>query len=151
MSSALFAQTPHLAPASEGAVPAVAPPPTRIIFRPVRMITKIALLLLALLVVAILYFRFGVARISGPEARELVRQGALLLDVRSAAEFSGGHIDGAINIPIQELSRRMSELGEGSGPIVVYCESGGRSAMAKRMLERNGFEHVHDLGGIRQW
>lgn len=123
----------------------------RIILGPVRMITKIALIVVALLVVAILYFRFGVARISGAEARELVQRGALLVDVRSPAEFAGGHIDGAINIPIQELSRRMGELGDGSGQIVVYCASGGRSAMAKRMLEHEGFEHVHDLGGIRRW
>ena len=116
-----------------------------------RVVTKIALILLALIVIAILYLRFGAARISGAEARELVQKGALLVDVRSREEFTGGHIDGAINIPIQELNGRLTELGDSSGEIVVYCESGGRSAVAKRLLERNGFEHVHDLGGIRRW
>jgi phage shock protein E len=75
----------------------------------------------------------------------------LLLDVRSPGEFAGGHIDGAISIPVQELVGRMDELGDKSGEIVVYCQSGSRSAMAKRLLESNGFASVHDLGGIRQW
>lgn len=115
------------------------------------MITKIALVVLALVVVAMLYLRFGVVRISGADARELVQNGALLLDVRTPSEFTRGHIEGAINIPIRELGGRLGELGNNSGEIVVYCQSGGRSAMAKRILERNGFEHVHDLGGIGRW
>jgi phage shock protein E len=115
------------------------------------MVTKIALLLLAFLVVAILYLRFGVPRISGAEAHELVQNGAVLVDVRTPPEFAGGHIKGAINIPIRELRGRLDELGDDSSEIVVYCQSGGRSAMAKRILERNGFEHVHDLGGIGRW
>jgi phage shock protein E len=115
------------------------------------MLTKIALILLALLVAAILYFRFGAPRISGQEARELVERGALLLDVRSRAEFESGHIEGAFHIPVQELNRRLAELGDHSAAIVVYCQSGGRSAIAKRLLERHGFEQVHDLGAIGRW
>lgn len=115
------------------------------------MLTKVILVLLAIAVVAILYLRYGGARISGQEARELVESGALLVDVRSPEEFADGHIDGAINIPIQQLSGRLGELGDDDGQIVVYCQSGGRSAMAKRLLESNGFENVHDLGGIGRW
>ncbi len=129
----------------------MARPPSAIILGLVRMLTKVALILLAAVVIAILYLRFGSPRISGAEARELVQKGAILVDVRSPAEFAGGHIDGAVNIPIQQLNSRLSELGESSGEIVVYCESGGRSAAAKRLLEANGFEHVHDLGGIGRW
>jgi phage shock protein E len=75
----------------------------------------------------------------------------VLLDVRSPEEFSGGHIDGAISIPVQQLSGRLAELGDKSDTIVVYCQSGSRSAMAKRLLESNGFSNVRDLGGIGQW
>ena len=50
-----------------------------------------------------------------------------------------------------DLAGRMDELGEKNGEIVVYCQSGGRSAMAKRLLESNGFTKVHDLGGIGHW
>ena len=45
----------------------------------------------------------------------------------------------------------MDELGDKEHEIVVYCQSGGRSAMAKRLLESNGFTKVHDLGGIGRW
>jgi rhodanese-related sulfurtransferase len=115
------------------------------------MLSKIILLVLAIIVGAVLYMRFTSVRVSGGDARQMVADGALLLDVRSPEEFSGGHIEGAMSIPIQELARRMGELGDKDAEIVVYCQSGGRSAMAKRLLESNGFTKVHDMGGMRQW
>ena len=115
------------------------------------MISKIILAALAAVVIFVLYQRFTAVRISGTDARGLVADGALLVDVRSGGEFSGGHIEGAVNIPIQELSGRMEELGDKEDQIVVYCQSGGRSAMANRLLERNGFSKVHDMGGIGRW
>ena len=101
------------------------------------MLSKLILIVLVIIAAAVLYFRFSAVRISGGEARKLVAEGAMLLDVRSAEEFSGGHIDGAVSIPIQQLSGRLGELGDKSDTIVVYCQSGSRSAMARRLLERN--------------
>ncbi len=115
------------------------------------MLSKAILAALAIIVVAVLYLRFTAERISGPEARALVEGGALLVDVRSPDEFGGGHIEGAVSIPIQELSDRADELGDKERDIVLYCQSGGRSAMAKRLLERKGFSKVHDLGGMDRW
>lgn len=115
------------------------------------MLSKVILAVLFIVVAAVLYLRFSAVRVSGNDAHALVADGATLLDVRSPEEFAGGHIDGAISIPVQELVGRMGELGDKTGPIVVYCQSGGRSAMAKRLLEGNGFTKVHDLGGIAQW
>ena len=115
------------------------------------MLSKIILGVVAILAIAVLYLKFTAVRISGPDARELVAEGALLVDVRSSGEYEDGGIEGSINIPIQELAGRLDELGGQDRPIVVYCQSGGRSAMAKRMLESNGFTEVHDLGGIRRW
>jgi len=115
------------------------------------MISKIILVALAILVVFVLYQRFTSVRISASDARSLVSKGAVLVDVRSPGEFSGGHIEGAISIPIQELRDRTDELGDKSGPIVLYCQSGARSAMAKRLLEGNGFTEVHDMGSMRSW
>ena len=115
------------------------------------MISKIILAVVAIIVVFVLYQRFMVARISGSDARTLVSEGAMLVDVRSAGEFSGGHIEGAISIPIQELSGRTDELGDKSSPIVLYCQSGARSAMAKRLLQSKGFSQVHDLGSMGSW
>ena len=116
-----------------------------------RMISKIILVVLAVIVGFVLYQRYSSVRVSGSDARSMVAGGAMLVDVRSPEEFAGGHIEGAKSIPIQELSRRMYELGDKDGEIVVYCQSGGRSAMAKRLLESNGFTKVHDMGGMGRW
>jgi rhodanese-related sulfurtransferase len=115
------------------------------------MLSKIILVVLAILVVAVLYMKLTAVRVAGSDARALVADGALLVDVRSTGEYAGGAIEGSINIPIQELAGRMEELGDKNGEIVIYCQSGGRSAMAKRLLESNGFTKVHDMGGIGRW
>ncbi len=115
------------------------------------MLSKIILAVLAILVVAVLYMKLTAIRVSSSDARALVENGALLVDVRSEGEYADGAIEGSINIPIQELASRMDELGDRNREIVVYCQSGGRSAMAKRLLESNGFSKVHDLGSINRW
>lgn len=115
------------------------------------MLFKIILVVLIIIVSAMLYVRFSAVRVSAGDARSLVAQGATLLDVRSPGEFAGGHIDGAVNIPVQELPGRVDDLGDKNRQIVVYCQSGTRSSMAKRLLESQGFANVHDLGGIAQW
>ncbi|MGB5191358.1 MAG: rhodanese-like domain-containing protein [Polyangiales bacterium] len=115
------------------------------------MLSKIILAVLAILVVAVLYMKLTAIRVSSSDARVLVENGALLVDVRSEGEYADGGIEGSINIPIQELASRMDELGDKNREIVVYCQSGGRSAMAKRLLESNGFSKVHDLGSINRW
>lgn len=86
------------------------------------------------------------------EVKALVEEGARLVDVRTKAEFSSGHLERALNIPVGDLERRVSELGDDkAGPVVVYCASGLRSANAKRILVRAGFKDVHDLGGMSRW
>jgi rhodanese-related sulfurtransferase len=89
--------------------------------------------------------------ISGDRARQLVDDGALLLDVRSSAEFAAGHLPGAVNVPVSDLARRAGDLAPRDRPIVVYCMSGSRSARAARVLEGAGYGAVHDLGSISRW
>ena len=89
-------------------------------------------------------------------ARKLVSEGAVLLDVRSPPEFASKHIDGAVNVPVDELDGRMAEVeklagGDAQKPIVVYCASGARAAQAKRMLVKAGHTKVTNLGGIGNW
>ncbi len=84
------------------------------------------------------------------EAHRLVEAGALLLDVRSPEEYAEGHIEGAVNIPVDDLPRRMAELPAGR-PIVVYCRSGMRSARAAEALRAAGRADVHDLGAMSRW
>lgn len=87
---------------------------------------------------------------SNSSARALVAGGALLLDVRTPAEYASGHVDGAKNIPVQELGSRLSELGPTSRKIVVYCRSGARSAAAAGMMRSAGYD-VTDVGGMSNY
>jgi len=78
---------------------------------------------------------------------ELIKQGAIILDVRSKEEFAGGHIKNAINIPVDELNNNLSKLRDKNKCIICCCASGMRSGMAKRILESNGYTAVFNGGG----
>ncbi len=112
---------------------------------------------IAVILVVFGYLLFGRPKpdVDGETARALIEdEGATLLDVRSPSEFAGGHLPNAVNIPVAELGRRLDELGSAKDegrPIIVYCQSGMRSAHAKRELLRSGFERVHDLGSRHRW
>lgn len=92
----------------------------------------------------------GVKRISGAEAKQLVAKGALLVDVRTPAEFSQGKIKGSKNIPLQQVEQRLKEFGATDRPVVVCCASGARSAMAGRKLKAAGYD-VRNLGSYRNY
>ena len=68
-----------------------------------------------------------------------------IVDVRTRSEFSGGHVAGSINIPLNELPARLNELKELEGPFVLCCASGMRSQQAESFLSRQGFE-CHNAG-----
>ena len=71
-----------------------------------------------------------------------------LLDTRTVGEFDGGHIDGFLNIPVDELRERLGKLDK-SKPVYVICQSGLRSYIACRILAGNGFECYNFSGGFR--
>jgi len=75
----------------------------------------------------------------------LKQQGALLVDVRSAAEFASGNAPGSVNIPLQELGSRLHEI-PSTAPVVLCCASGTRSGMAKLMLKKKGYPQVFNIG-----
>lgn len=81
---------------------------------------------------------------------ELRQKGAVLIDVRSAAEFASGSAPGTVNIPLPELGARLHEIPR-SVPVVLCCASGTRSGMARRMLKRNGYEDVFNIGAWRNF
>lgn len=116
------------------------------------MTTKMILILglAAALALGLVLFTKGRST-AGPQARKLVTAGASLLDVRTPAEFADGHLPGAINIPVQDLERRIGELESKERPIVVYCRSGNRSAQATQLLKGAGYTAVHDLGAMSNW
>lgn len=89
------------------------------------------------------------AESGGQRARAMVAAGATLVDVRTPGEYASGHVEGATNIPVDELEGRMSEIAS-DRPVVVYCRSGARSSRAAAALEARGYE-VFDLGPMTAW
>ena len=80
----------------------------------------------------------------------MIRDGALLVDVRTPEEFSRGHIDGAINIPHSEIASRAAELGEDkSRGVVLYSGSGPRSSTALTTLSTMGFSNLFNAGNYQ--
>jgi phage shock protein E len=99
-------------------------------------------------VVLLAGFSFGAPGIDTPAAKEKIKQGAKVIDVRTPAEYDSGHYQGATNIPLQELQSRLADVGDKKKAIVVYCASGTRSAKAAKILTAAGFADVTNAGGL---
>ena len=82
-------------------------------------------------------------------AKEAIKVGAKLVDVRTPEEYDAGHLANAINIPVDVLANRLHDIGPKDAAVVVYCRSGSRSARAKQILLDAGFARVLDLGSMR--
>ena len=78
---------------------------------------------------------------------QLVKEGALILDVRTKGEFENGHIRGAVNIPVDQLGNNLKKLTDKNKPIITCCASGIRSASAKAVLRSKGYSEVYNGGG----
>ena len=83
---------------------------------------------------------------SAEQASQLVRRGAILLDVREAPEWRAGHAPGARHIPLSHLPARMKDLPP-QRTVVTVCRSGHGSALAAKMLAREGREVINLSGG----
>lgn len=77
-----------------------------------------------------------------------IKAGAIVVDVRTEDEYMDEHFPKALNIPVGELSARAGEIGPKDKPVVLYCASGARSAMAARILKSMGFTDVTNAGGL---
>ena len=78
--------------------------------------------------------------------KELVKNGAQIIDVRTPAEYNGGHIKGSKNIPLQSLNQNLGKINKNK-PENTCCASGARSAAAKSILLNSGFSEVYNGGG----
>jgi rhodanese-related sulfurtransferase len=95
-----------------------------------------------------------VSKISPAQAKARLASGdaARLIDVRTAEEYAQGHIPGSELLPLDLLPVLARErLADKDAEIIVYCQSGGRSAQAARQLDAMGYTQVSDLGGIMSW
>ena len=79
---------------------------------------------------------------STADLQALRARGAQILDVRTPAEFAGGHAAGALNIPLEQLGQRLDKLDK-ARPVICCCASGARSGMAASLLKAQGFEAVN--------
>jgi rhodanese-related sulfurtransferase len=104
-------------------------------------------LLIGIIVAYIAWRIFGAVRVRR-RLPELKREGAQLVDVRSVGEYAGGHVPGTLNIPLQELDARATEL-DPARWVIVACASGTRSAMAAHKLKAKGFRKVMNAGTWR--
>ena len=82
---------------------------------------------------------------SSVDLKEMVKNGAQIIDVRTPVEFQGGHIKGAVNIPLQVLDKNLGKIRK-DRPVITCCASGMRSGSAKSILKSKGYE-VHNGGG----
>ena len=81
-----------------------------------------------------------------PEVVKMLTEGAIVLDVRSPAEFSSGHVAGSKNIPLQELGRHTKDIKAWNKPVVICCRSGARAGQALGVLQQAGVSCVNGGG-----
>jgi phage shock protein E len=105
------------------------------------LLTLIPLALIAIFVLKWLSF------VPAEKARQLLRDRAVIVDVRSPGEFESGHLSAALNIPLGTLAgeapRRIPDRDQA---VLLHCLSGGRSEMARQQLKRLGYRNVFNLG-----
>ncbi len=77
-------------------------------------------------------------------AEALAQEGMVILDVRSTGEYASGHVEGAINLPVDELDRISTILPDKERQIIVHCAAGVRSARATKTLQGMGYKNILD-------
>ena len=95
-----------------------------------------------------------VREIAAAEVKRMLdaHEGFILLDVRSPQEYRTKHIPGSRSLPLDRLAKDAAAiLTDPALPIVTYCQAGGRSARAAKLLTQLGYRNVANLGGINSW
>jgi len=102
------------------------------------------------IVLAVLVVFFFIRRkslISPDAARQALKNGAVVIDVRTTEEYGSGHLPGTVNIPLSELSGRIPTVcSDKNRVLLLHCLSGGRSGMAIGTLKSLGYTHAYNLG-----
>ena len=105
------------------------------------------LILAAIIIVIVLLKKSG--QISAKDAVAYLKNGALVIDVRSPAEFNSGHLPTAINIPLDEIQSAMPRrVTDKNQVLLLHCQSGMRSGIAKQKLKGMGYANAFNLGSF---
>lgn len=104
-------------------------------------------ILIILAVLAVFFFIRRMSLISPNAAQEAIKNGALVIDVRSPDEYASGHLSAVMNIPLGELPSRIPTVcPDKNRMILLHCLSGGRSGMAVGTLKSLGYTNAYNLG-----
>ncbi len=82
--------------------------------------------------------------------QEAVRYGGVIVDVRTKEEFLKGHIPMAVNVPLSDIQNGTHNLPK-TKVLLLYCQYGGGSALASRILTQSGYKVINTVGGISQY
>ncbi len=100
-------------------------------------------------VIAAFFVMKRLALVGAAQARECLKAGAKVIDVRSPGEFKQDHLPGAINIPLDDLREQIGRHApDKNGPILLHCLSGGRSGIARSVLKGMGYTQCYNLGSF---
>ncbi len=103
--------------------------------------------LVVLVVIALAYLLKRAGQISSAEALEFLKNGALVVDVRSASEFKSGHLPKSLNLPLDEIEVLvLRSVKDKNQVLLLHCQSGMRSGVAKTRLKGLGYANVFNLG-----
>jgi phage shock protein E len=103
-------------------------------------------LILAAVVAAFLLLK-RVGQISTKAAREFIKHGALVIDVRSPGEFGGGHLQRAVNMPLSDIERLIErKVKDKNQVLLLHCQSGVRSGLARKKLIALGYSNAFNIG-----
>jgi phage shock protein E len=104
---------------------------------------------LTLLLLAAAWLITGCASHTSSHPQSAAASTTTVIDVRTPEEYARSHVRGSINIPLGELSARIAQVvPDKNSPVIVHCQSGGRSARAKASLDKMGYASVTDLGSL---
>ncbi|MCF6176870.1 MAG: rhodanese-like domain-containing protein [Victivallaceae bacterium] len=102
--------------------------------------------IIAVFIIIIVLKQILMHNISIDNACEKLKNGAILIDVRTPSEFSGGHHSGAVNVPLDNLDKITAVVEDKNSSILLYCHSGARAAAACSRLRRMGYSDVSNIG-----
>lgn len=86
---------------------------------------------------------FGLGNNDSEKVDEYLQKGAVIIDVRTQAEFADGHAQGSVNIPLNAIANQIGKIKKYKKPIITCCRSGARSGTAANILNNNGIDSIN--------
>jgi len=108
------------------------------------------LLVLAIAIIANFLIKTFILRdLTVDQAREMIKNGAIIVDVRTEGEYSNANITESVHVPLNELKEKIENVvPDKDKTVLLHCRSGSRSFAAKRMLKRLGYAHAFNIGSF---